>query len=153
MDFLPSCFPFRLLQKEHRMCQLSRAHLSGSVFSPQEPESLSVCVCYQTAKELHMSAQNSALMCAPHPGKPSLLPCSGLSSVSFIKFHGTPCCLPRSRQMKQGALRVNAPSQDLHLDSSKMLITPWLLTLTSFGGGYLDSCWVYVVCDSFGNKR
>lgn len=153
MDFWPSCFPSRLLQKEYGICQLSTAYLWLCFLPTGTWEAVSVGVI-RPAKELHVSAQKkTALMWAPHLGKPSLLLCSGLSSVSFIKFRKMPHCLPRWRQMKQQAHRANAPSRDVHLDGSKKMLTiPSLPMITSFGGGYLDSIWVYRVHSSFGNK-
>lgn len=73
----------------------ARYGTSLRLISPLRNPKVCLCMCYQTCSRVaHVSAEQESFDVGPASRKASLLPCSGWSSVSFIKSRKTPRRLP-----------------------------------------------------------
>lgn len=108
MGVWPGCFATRLLQKEHRTCQLSSALL----WNPRAH----LCRCYQTrgrATDVSREGESGGVSSA---SKKALAAATlGLSSGPFAKAPPDASQPAGCRNMKQEAPRLAAPSRGLPL--------------------------------------
>lgn len=115
---------------ERTLLVISVQHFSGSLFLPQEPASVCVCVCViSLAEELHVLAQKTSFDVSSTSSK--ALSTAGLCLELCVSPQVPQAVsLPAGqKQMKQQAQRVITPSRDPQVEAARGC---WL-----FHGSYL----------------